>query len=133
MTFTDPSTAAHAAASPLAHTGVRAGALIAAARSLLPALEAGTAITSPMLREAMVAAFGGSDAEGHWLWKDAYDACEIAQLLFLRAFAPALRQAGVVAADPGVRIGDVRVLVRVPLLVQGAAVRLGDRADDCQS
>ena len=46
-----------------------------------------------MLREAMVAAFGGSDAEGHWLWKDAYDACEIAQILFLRAFAPALRHA----------------------------------------
>ena len=52
-----------------------------------------------MLREAMVAAFGGSDAEGHWLWKDAYDACEIAQLLFLRAFAPALRH-----ARPGTRL-----------------------------
>jgi predicted RNA methylase len=93
MTFTDPSTAAHAAASPLAHTALRAGALITAARSLLPALEAGTTITSPMLRAAMIAAFGGSDAEGHWLWKDAYDSCEIAQILFLRAFAPALRQA----------------------------------------
>ena len=93
MTFIDPSTAAHAAASPPARTALRAGALITAARSLLPALEAGTPITSAMLREAMVAAFGGSDAEGHWLWKDAYDACEIAQLLFLRAFAPALRHA----------------------------------------
>ena len=93
MTFIDPSTAAHAAASPLARTALRAGALITAARALLPALEAGTTITSAMLREAMVAAFGGSDAEGHWLWKDAYDACEIAQLLFLRAFAPALRHA----------------------------------------
>ena len=93
MTFIDPSTAAHAAASAPARTALRAGALITAARALLPALEAGTAITSAMLREAMVAAFGGSDAEGHWLWKDAYDACEIAQLLFLRAFAPALRHA----------------------------------------
>ena len=93
MTFIDPSTAAHAAASAPARTALRAGALITAARALLPALEAGTTITSAMLREAMVAAFGGSDAEGHWLWKDAYDACEIAQLLFLRAFAPALRQA----------------------------------------
>ena len=99
MTFADPSTAAHAAASPLARTALRAGALITAARTLLPALEAGTPITSAMLREAMVAAFGGSDAEGHWLWKDAYDACEIAQLLFLRAFAPALRH-----ARPGTRL-----------------------------
>ena len=93
MTLIDPSTAAHAAASAPTRTALRAGALITAARALLPALEAGTTITSAMLREAMVAAFGGSDAEGHWLWKDAYDACEIAQLLFLRAFAPALRHA----------------------------------------
>ena len=93
MTFIDPSTAAHAAASAPAPTALRAGALITAARALLPALEAGTTITPAMLREAMVAAFGGSDAEGYWLWKDAYDACEIAQILFLRAFAPALRHA----------------------------------------
>src|ERR1700723_174446 len=93
MTFTNPCTAVHAAASPHARTALRAGALITAARPLLPALEAGTTITSAMLREAMVAAFGGSDAQGHWLWKDAYDSCAIAQLLFLRAFAPALRHA----------------------------------------
>ena len=99
MTLIDPSTAAHAAASAPTRTALRAGALITAARALLPALEAGTTITSAMLREAMVAAFGGSDAEGHWLWKDAYDACEIAQLLFLRAFAPALRH-----ARPGTRL-----------------------------
>jgi len=64
MTFIDPSTAAHAAAFAPTRTALRAGALITAARSLLPALEAGTTITSAMLREAMVAAFGGSDAEG---------------------------------------------------------------------
>src|SRR5271165_7437967 len=93
MTFIEPSTAAHAAASAPARTALRAGALLTAARALLPALEAGTAITSAMLREAMVAAFGGSDAEGHWLWRDAYDSCEIAQIHFLRAFAPALRHA----------------------------------------
>ena len=52
MTFIEPSTAAHAAASPLAHTALRAGALITAARALLPALEAGTTITSAMLRSS---------------------------------------------------------------------------------
>ncbi|MBB4345651.1 putative RNA methylase [Rhizobium leguminosarum] len=30
--------------------------------------------------------FGGSDAEGAWLWKEAYEATEIAQVLFLRKF-----------------------------------------------
>ena len=87
----DPSRSVHCRSRgrvPSARTDLRAGALITAARSLLPALEGGTAITSPMLREAMIGAFGGSDAEGHWLWKDAYDACEIAQIHFLRAFAP---------------------------------------------
>jgi len=34
----------------------------------------------------MADAFGSSDAEGSWIWKDAYDACEAAQVLFLRKF-----------------------------------------------
>src|SRR3546814_10953130 len=38
----------------------------------------------------MEAAFGGSDAEGLWTWKDAYEACEAAQIAFLRRFGPAL-------------------------------------------
>jgi hypothetical protein len=32
-----------------------------------------------------------SDAEGAWDWKTAYDACEAAQVLFLRRFGPAMR------------------------------------------
>ena len=34
----------------------------------------------------MEAAFGASDAEGAWVWKHAYEACEAAQVLFLRKF-----------------------------------------------
>ena len=34
----------------------------------------------------MEAAFGGTDAEGAWVWKDAYEALEAAQVLFLRKF-----------------------------------------------
>ena len=45
----------------------------------------------PCLRAAMTEAFGGSDAEGAWDWKAAYDACEASQLLFLRKFGPAMR------------------------------------------
>src|SRR3546814_15698173 len=39
----------------------------------------------------MEQAFGGTDAEGAWSWKDAYEACEAAQVLFLRKFGPAMR------------------------------------------
>ena len=68
-----------------------ASALIAAAQVLLPMLARGQAVDPRTLREAMTSAFGGSDAEGLWAWKDAYEACEVAQLLFLRRFGPAMR------------------------------------------
>src|SRR6202011_4998642 len=69
-------------------TGV---ALVAAAGLLLADLERGRAIDAQVLRTAMIAAFGGSDAEGAWSWKTAYDACEAAQILFLRKFGPVMR------------------------------------------
>ena len=80
--------AALAAATPLLDTS---SALIAAARLLLPDLERGRAIDAKMLRAAMMAGFGGSDTEGVWDWKTAYEACEAAQVLFLRKFGPAMR------------------------------------------
>jgi hypothetical protein len=57
-----------------------ASALVAAANLLLPDLERGRAVDAQALRAAMVAAFGGSDAEGAWTWKTAYEACEAAHL-----------------------------------------------------
>ena len=80
--------AALAAATPLLDTS---SALIAAARLLLPDLERGRAIDAKMLRAAMMAGFGGSDTDGVWDWKTAYEACEAAQVLFLRKFGPAMR------------------------------------------
>ncbi len=68
-----------------------ASAVIAAAQALLPTLARGEAIDARALREVMTSAFGGSDAEGLWAWKHAYEACEVAQLLFLRRFGPAMR------------------------------------------
>ncbi|MBX9934305.1 MAG: strawberry notch family protein [Methylobacterium sp.] len=68
-----------------------APALLAAAHALLPSLVQGVAIDARRLRDALTTAFGGSDAEGAWSWKDAYEACEVAQLLFLRRFGPAMR------------------------------------------
>ena len=87
--------AAAIAAAPLAVPAVSqpdAGvALVAAASLLLADLERGRAIDAPALRAAMIAAFDGSDAEGVWDWKTAYDSCEAAQILFLRKFGPVMR------------------------------------------
>ena len=68
----------------------RALALCRAADTLLPLLVQGVAVDARAVRAAMEAAFRGSDAQGLWDWKDAYEACEAAQLLFLRRFGPAL-------------------------------------------
>lgn len=72
-------------------------AIIAAARALLPLLEKGVAIDARSLRDAMETAFDGSDSEGCWDWKAAYEACEVAQLLFLRKYSTAFTKR---AADP---------------------------------
>ena len=89
------SAVAMAAASPAAPTNRPANcadALIAAANLLLTDLECGVAIDARALCAAMIASFGASDAEGAWDWKTAYDACEAAQILFLRKFGPAMRE-----------------------------------------
>ena len=39
----------------------------------------------------MESAYRGSDADGAWDWKTAYDSCEAATILFLRKFGPAMR------------------------------------------
>jgi hypothetical protein len=86
-----------AAAQPLA--GIPATSLFTAATSLAAELRAGRRTDSTTLKSAMIAAHGGTDAEGYWNWKSAYDACEAAQLLFLRQFGAAmLARAGSLAA-----------------------------------
>uniref|UniRef100_Q11AF5 Putative methylase/helicase n=2 Tax=Chelativorans TaxID=449972 RepID=Q11AF5_CHESB len=68
----------------------RATPILAAGGELLDYLTRGETISSAMLRAVMVNAFGGSDAEGFWLWKDAYEACEVAQVLFARRYGAAI-------------------------------------------
>jgi predicted RNA methylase len=67
-------------------------ALFAAASLLLADLERGRAIDAHGLRIAMTTAFGASDSEGAWSWKTAYDACEAAQILFLRKFGRVMEE-----------------------------------------
>jgi predicted RNA methylase len=64
--------------------------LIHAARLLLQHLEQGRSIDAGPLRSAMEQALGGTDADGAWDWKSAYDACEAAAVLFLRRFGGAM-------------------------------------------
>ncbi len=93
MTMNSASAAAFAAAPlPVVPAGPStADALAHAARIILPHLERGQRVDAPTLRGSMVSAFGGSDADGTWDWKTAYDACEAATVLFLRKFGPAIR------------------------------------------
>jgi hypothetical protein len=82
-----------ATAAPLSMraTAVVASAVVRAARQLLTDLERGRRIDAAVLRSAMEAAFGASDATGAWNWKTAYDACEAATVLFLRRYGTAMR------------------------------------------
>ena len=68
----------------------RAGKLLRAGQALLPSLERGQPIGAADLRTILMNLFGGSDAEGFWSWKDAYEATEVAQVLFLRKFGAAI-------------------------------------------
>ncbi|MCT4682885.1 MAG: bifunctional class I SAM-dependent methyltransferase/DEAD/DEAH box helicase [Roseicyclus sp.] len=67
-----------------------APAIVAVAEALQPDLAQGLQIDALRLRRAMEHAFGGSDATGAWDWKLAYEAGEVALILFLRKFGRAL-------------------------------------------
>ena len=72
-----------------------APAILAAANHLLPHLERGQRVDAVTLRGAMETAFSASDATGAWDWKLAYEAGEVATVLFLRKYGKALfRKAG---------------------------------------
>ncbi|MBN9245829.1 MAG: methylase, partial [Mesorhizobium sp.] len=90
---TTPSSAARTAAAvaaPVSHCIDNAQAIYQAATQLLPFLKRGKSITTAALRTAMADSFGGTDAQGFWVWKDAYEALEAAQILFLRRVGPAI-------------------------------------------
>ena len=67
-----------------------APATLAVAEALQPDLAQGFQIDALRLRLEMERAFGGSDADGAWDWKLAYEAGEAALVLFLRKFGRAL-------------------------------------------
>ncbi|MCO5066793.1 MAG: strawberry notch family protein [Rhizobiaceae bacterium] len=90
---TTTSAVARTAAPPVApasHAIDTAHAIHQAALLLLPFIEQGKPITTAALRTAMSDSFDGTDAQGLWVWKDAYEALEAAQVLFLRRYGPAI-------------------------------------------
>ena len=78
---------------------IRADAILAAARTMLPVLEAGRALDAATLRAAMTDAFGASDAAGAWSWKDAYEAAEAAVVMFVQRFGRPMRKSAGAGPD----------------------------------
>jgi hypothetical protein len=115
MNFVTTASAARAAAIPLvspsADRSDRAGNIFAAAGRLLPFIERGRAVSANDLRAIMSEALGGTDAEGFWVWKDAYEACEAAQVLFLKKFGPAI------AAQSGSAAATLAMLMKIAELL----------------
>jgi predicted RNA methylase len=94
MPATSRATASAAATLPLflpQAPADKVSGLFHAATLLARSLEQGRALDARALRSAMETAFAASDADGAWVWKDAYEALEAAQVLFLRKFGAAMR------------------------------------------
>ena len=62
--------------------------LFAAARALAVQLARSRPLDRRLVAGVMTTAFGASDAEGVWSWRDAYDAIEAATVLQIRRLAP---------------------------------------------
>ncbi|MBI2260857.1 MAG: strawberry notch family protein [Caulobacterales bacterium] len=68
--------------------GDAAANILAAARALAAHLARSRPLDRKLVAAIMTTAFGGSDAEGVWAWRDAYDAIEAATVLQIRRLAP---------------------------------------------
>jgi len=73
------------ASDPAAH---KAANILAAARALTPQLNRSRTLDRRLMANTMTTTFGGSDADGAWIWRDAYDAVEAALVLQLRRLSP---------------------------------------------
>jgi len=62
--------------------------LLSAARALAPHLFRGRPLDRRVVSAVLTTAFGATDAEGAWDWRDAYDAVEAAMVLQIRRLAP---------------------------------------------
>ncbi len=91
-----PAPAAHTRATPTPpataapHRPSRHDAIVAAAQTLFPILASGHPLETRTIRASMTLAFGDTDTAGAWLWKDAYEAAEVAIVLLIQRYAQGL-------------------------------------------
>ena len=64
--------------------------VINVASELVKSLQRNSALTTKTVQALMNRYFLGTAAEGAWLWKDAYEAIEVAQILYVRSQAELL-------------------------------------------
>jgi protein-L-isoaspartate O-methyltransferase len=62
--------------------------ILAVARGLAAHLARSRPLDRRLVSAAMTVSFGGSDAEGAWTWRDAYEAMEVALVLQIRRLSP---------------------------------------------
>ena len=92
-----------------------ASSILNVALQLLDHLERGQRIDAAILRAAMEEAFGASDTSGAWNWKAAYEACEVATVLFLRKYGKALFRK---AASPASRLSALAKIAELLLIAR---------------
>ena len=80
--------------------------VIATAHLLVPMLASGDPILRETLRDLMSQVTGKSDADGYWTMRDAYDALELAQVLFLTSADCSIND-----SDPRVTLANLERLV----------------------
>ena len=142
-----PAKAGNVAAPQDGPAPTKPAALFRAATDLLPVLEAGQALDAATLRRAMSTAFGATDAQGAWIWKDAYEAAEAALVLFLQRYARLMRhEAGAGPDGPAAMLAMLETLAaleasqtrrseeqtRTPAVLDAAAARLRGVAGRCR-
>ena len=66
----------------------QAANVLAAARALAVHLARSRPLDRRLVADVMTLTFGGSDADGVWCWRDAYEAIEAAMVLQIRRLAP---------------------------------------------
>ncbi|MDF0491371.1 strawberry notch family protein [Sphingomonas sp. H39-1-10] len=89
-----------------------------AARQLLPRLNSGQTITRRHLNDAMVTAYGGSDAEGRWTQRESFEVLEHALALHIRASDRALNS-----------FNDVRPIIDLATRLPTQTVRSEDQIE----
>lgn len=85
----------------------RSADIIAAARALAPHLAKSRNLDRRLVSNTMTLCFGGTDAEGLWTWRDAYDAIEAALVLQMRRLAPQLGRVEDAPAEIAVMLSNL--------------------------